>query len=165
MGAFVEQRMPDVDLGHQYELGEELFDLLAGTFSAEPTEFSEQASVVSKSGERSSLEAYLRALDRRDEVMRTWEEFFFRWDALILPAGTITAERHGEEPTEPPQEYPYALSAVSGCPMVVVPAGVDNRGLPFGLQILGKRWDDERLLGIAESLSKLAGGLRRPPGY
>jgi amidase len=95
--------------------------------------------------------------------MRVWEEFFSRWDALIFPAGTYTAERHGEEPTEPSQEYPYALLAVSGCQMVVVPAGVDNQGLPFGLQLLGKRWDDERLLDIAEALSKLTGGFRRAP--
>jgi amidase len=104
------------------------------------------------------------ALDRRDEVIRAWDEFFARWDVLIAPAGTRTAERHGEEPTEA-QEYLYALSAVSGCPMVVIQAGVDGRGLPFGLQIIGKRWDDERLLGIAESVSELTGGFRRPPGY
>ena len=52
--------MPDVDLGHQYELGEELFDLLAGTFPEEPTAFSEEASVTSK--EHDPLEAYLMAL-------------------------------------------------------------------------------------------------------
>ncbi|MDQ3602807.1 MAG: amidase family protein [Actinomycetota bacterium] len=162
-GATVEHSMPDVDLGHKYELGEELFDLLAGTFPEEPTAFSEEASVASK--ERDSLEAYLTALDRRDEVMRAWEEFFAAWDVLIMPAGTRTAERHGEEPAEPSEEYPYVLSAVSGCPMVVLPAGVDSQGLPFGLQIIGKRWDDERLLGIAESVSELTGGFRRPPGY
>ena len=49
--------------------------------------------------------------------------------------------------------------------MVVVPAGVDGRGLPFGLQVLGYRWADERLLEIALMLSKLTPGLRRPPGY
>lgn len=165
-GAAVGEAMPDVDLRHQYYLGEEIFDLLAVTFSAEPTAFSEEASVASGNGEQSLLlEAYLMALERRDEVMRAWEEFFSRWDALILPAGTNTAELHGEEPTEPSQEYPYALSAVSGCPMVVIPAGVDNQGLPFGLQVLGKRWGDERLLDIAESLSELTGGFQRPPGY
>jgi amidase len=156
-GARVEETMPDVDLRHQYELGEELFDLLADTFS-------EEASVASKAEEHSPLEAYLAALDRRDEVMRAWEVFFAEWDALIVPAGTNTAERHGEEPTQS-EEYPYVLSAVSGCPMVVIPAGVDRRGLPFGLQIIGKRWDDERLLAIAELLSELTGGFRRPPGY
>jgi amidase len=97
-------------------------------------------------------------------VMRAWEEFFADRDVLIMPAGTRTAELHGEELTEP-QEYPYALSALSGCPMVVIPAGVDNQGLPFGLQIIGRRWDDERLLSIAESVSELTGGFRQPPGY
>jgi amidase len=163
-GARVEETMPDVDLRHQYELGEELFDLLAGTFSEEPTAFSEEASVASKAEEHNPLESYLRALDRRDEVMRIWEAFFGVWDALIMPAGTNTAERHGEEPTYS-QEYPYTLSAVSGCPMVVIPAGVDGQRLPFGLQIIGKRWDDERLLSIAELSSELTGEFRRPPGY
>jgi amidase len=119
-------------------------------------------SVASK--EHDSLEAYLMTWDRRDDVMRAWNEFFTDWDVLIMPAGTRTAELHGEELAEP-QEYPYALSAVSGCPMVVIPAGVDKQGLPFGLQILARRWDDERLLAIAESLSELTGGFRRPPGY
>ena len=41
------------------------------------------------------------AWDRRDDVMRAWEEFFADWDVLMMPAGTRTAERHGEEPTEP----------------------------------------------------------------
>jgi Asp-tRNA(Asn)/Glu-tRNA(Gln) amidotransferase A subunit family amidase len=69
-GAIIEQRMPDEDLVHKYELGEELFDLLAGTFSAEPIVFSEVASVASRTEEHSSMEAYMMALDRRDEVMR-----------------------------------------------------------------------------------------------
>jgi amidase len=161
-GTTVEQSTPDVNLILQYELGEELFDLLVGTFPEEPTAFSEEASVTPK--EHDSLEAYLAALHRRDETIRTWNEFFTGWDVLIMPAGTNTAEQHGEELTEP-QEYPYALSAVSGCPMVVIPAGVDNQGLPFGLQILARRWDDERLLAIAESVSELTGGFRQPPGY
>jgi amidase len=161
-GAVVRETMPDANLIHQYELGEELFDLLAGTFPEEPTTFSEEASVASK--EHDPLEAYLTALDRRDGVMRAWEEFFADRDVLILPAGTRTAERHGEEPTELSEEYPYALSAVSGCPMVVIPAGVDSQGLPFGLQIIGKRWSDEQLLGIAESVSELTGGFWQPPG-
>jgi amidase len=162
-GATVEQSIPDVDLGDQFELGEELFDLLGGTLQEENTAFSEEASVASK--EHDSLEAYLMAWDRRDDVMRAWEGFFADRDVLIMPAGTRTAERHGEEPTEPSEEYPYALSALSGCPMVVIPAGVDSQGLPFGLQIIGERWADERLLGIAESVSELTGGFRQPPGY
>jgi amidase len=161
-GATVEEVMPAVDVALQYELGEELFFLLADTFSAEPTAFSEVANDAPK--EQSSLETFLMALDRRDGVMRSWEAFLADRDALILPAGIRTAERHSEELTAP-HEYPNALAAVSGCPMIVIPAGVDRLGLPFGLQIIGKRWSDERLLGIAEVVSELTGGFRQPPGY
>jgi amidase len=95
-----------------------------------------------------------------------WEESFADWDTLMVPAGTNTAQRHGEEPGEPsPLDYPYALSAVSGCPMVVIPAGGDRQGLPFGLQVSGRRWDDERLLVVAQLLSELTPGFRRPPDY
>jgi Asp-tRNA(Asn)/Glu-tRNA(Gln) amidotransferase A subunit family amidase len=37
--------------------------------------------------------------------------------------------------------------------------------LPFGLQIIGGRWSDEQLLGVAEVVSELTGGFRQPPGY
>ena len=164
-GTRVEEASPGVDPREQYELAAELFGLLAGTFSDEPTAFSEETSGGAEGGRRSPLEDYLTALDRRDAMMEAWEEFFSHHDALVLPAGTKTAERHGEEPADPSEEYPYALSQVSGCPMVVVPAGVDDRGLPFGLQVLGRRWDDERLLAIARLLSELTPGFRRPPGY
>jgi len=164
-GAAVEVALPGVDPKDQYELAEELFGLVAGTFSEEPTAFSEETDATLEGGRHSSLEDYLTALDRRDEMIQAWDRFFSRWDALVLPAGTHTAERHGEEPADPAEEYPYALSQISGCPMVVIPAGVDGQGLPFGLQIIGRRWDDERLLEIAESVSELTGGFRRPPGY
>ena len=98
-------------------------------------------------------------------MITAWDEFFADWDALVAPAGTRTAERHEEDDPEPSEEYPYRLSALSGCPMVVIPAGVDSQGLPFGLQILGRRWDDERLLAIAEFLSGLTPAFQRPPGY
>ncbi|MDQ4127598.1 MAG: amidase [Actinomycetota bacterium] len=164
-GVTVGEGLPGVDLKRQRELAEEIFGLLAGTFSEEPTAFSEKTDANPKGGRHDPLEDYLTVLHDRDEMMQAWEAFFADWDALILPAGTHTAERHGEKPADPAEEYPYALSQISGCPMVVVPAGVDGRGLPIGLQVLGRRWDDERLLAIAALLANLTGGFRRPPGY
>src|SRR5919112_928777 len=164
-GTAVEEGVPKVDLKQQYELAEELFGLLGGTFSEEPTAFSEEANAGSGGRRHNPLENYLMALDRRDRMMEAWEEFFADFDALLLPAGTRTAERHGEEPDDPSEEYPYSLSQISGCPMIVVPAGVDSQGLPFGLQVLGRRWDDERLLEIAHLLSERVTGFQRPSGY
>jgi amidase len=164
-GATVEESLPGVDPRQQKELADELFGLLAGTFSEEPTAFSEETGTDSEGGRHNPLEDYLTALDSRDRLMEVWEGFFEDWDALILPAGTHTAEWHGEESEDPADEYPYAFSQISGCPMVVVPAGVDSWGLPFGLQVLGRRWDDERLLMIAHLLSEVTSGYRRPSGY
>ena len=102
--------MPEVELKHQSELGEELFDLVAFTFSADPSVFSEEGSEPLEDGGHSPLEAYLLALERRDELMRAWEEFFTDYDVLMVPAGTNTAPRHGEERGEPsPSDYPYGL--------------------------------------------------------
>ena len=164
-GARVEEALPEVDLWRQHELAEELFGLLAGTFSEEPTAFSEEAGADAEDRSRDPLEDYLTASDRRDGMMRAWDEFFSRWDALVVPAGTKTAGRHGEEAADPSEEVPYALSQISACPMVVIPAGVDGQELPFRLQVLGRRWDDERLLAIAQLLSELMTGFWRPPGY
>jgi amidase len=56
------------------------------------------------------------------------------------------------------------LSQVSGCPMVIIPAGIDGNGVPFGLQLMGPRWADERLLAIAEAIAAVTGGFQPPPG-
>jgi len=55
-----------------------------------------------------------------------------------------------------------ALSPISGCPTVVIPLGHDQHGLPFGVQLMGRRWDDAGLLTIAGQVSELAGGFQRP---
>jgi len=109
--------------------------------------------------------ASARSISLSREVMlpkavRSYESGSFVDRSSVAPRRPAAARA-----AHPSEEYPYALSQVSGCPMVVVPAGVDGRGLPFGLRVLGRRWGDERLLVIARLLSKLTPGYRRPPGY
>ncbi len=52
----------------------------------------------------------------------------------------------------------------SGCPVVVIPAGTDRNGVPFGAQLIGPRWRDERLLAIAEAITAATSGFQPPPG-
>jgi amidase len=47
----------------------------------------------------------------------------------------------------------------------VLPYKLDRDGLPIGVQLVGKRWDESRLLAIAKVLSAVTGEFRRPPGY
>ena len=53
----------------------------------------------------------------------------------------------------------------TGHPAVVLPYTRDRDGLPIGVQAVGRRWDESRLLAIAAALSDLSGGFQRPPGY
>lgn len=53
----------------------------------------------------------------------------------------------------------------TGHPAVVLPYTRDRDGLPIGIQVVGKRWDESRLLRVAQALSPVTGAFRRPPGY
>jgi len=48
---------------------------------------------------------------------------------------------------------------------VVIPAGLDSNRVPFGVQVMGRRWADERLLAIAEAIAAVTGGFQPPPGF
>jgi Asp-tRNA(Asn)/Glu-tRNA(Gln) amidotransferase A subunit family amidase len=43
--------------------------------------------------------------------------------------------------------------------------GRNSHGLRFGVQVLGRRWDDERLLAISALLAQVTAGFQPPPGY
>jgi len=53
----------------------------------------------------------------------------------------------------------------TGHPAAVLPYKLDRDGLPMGVQIVGKRWSESRLLAMAKVLSEVTGAFQRPPGY
>jgi amidase len=53
----------------------------------------------------------------------------------------------------------------TGHPAVVLPYTLDHEGLPIGIQLVGRRWDESRLLAIARALEEVTGGFQRPSGY
>lgn len=164
LGVHVDERLPSIDLSDQVDVAEQLFGQLVGAFTS--------------SGEASptvSLGGYLTTLDRRSRFIAAWEEFFTEWDAVLCPVIVTTAPRHdepdppvsidGQTVTEAACSIPALLSPSTGHPTVVVPAGRDRHGLPIGVQVIGRRWDDERLIKIAELVAEVSGGYERPPGY
>jgi amidase len=100
--------------------------------------------------------------------MATWNQFFAPCDLFVAPAMPVCAWPADSEPADnSPQAQAMAalmLSQVSGCPMVVIPAGTDSNGVPYAVQLIAPRWHDERLLDIAEAITAAAGGFRPPPG-
>lgn len=122
-----------------------------------------------------TLAQYLKALDRRDQSMLAWEQFFAEWDVLLCPPAMMTAFPHCE-PGSPlrvdDQDITYWMVSAHGTifnytghPSVVLPYTLDSAGLPIGIQMVGKRWGEARLLALAQALTEVGCTFQRPPGY
>jgi amidase len=98
-------------------------------------------------------------------AMRSWLAFFERYDAVICPGASVSpfphdqlfvTEINGEEmPTYMRWlALTYAPTMAMGIG-ALLPCGVDDLGLPFGLQILGPRDGDRKILEIARALERV----------
>ncbi|WNG37538.1 amidase [Archangium violaceum] len=118
---------------------------------------------------------YAEALTTRDRLMGKLESFLSEWDAWLCPVTVGTAFTHrpsGEWLEVDDQRVQYlsgtvghtSLFNVTGHPVVVVPLPRARTGaLPLGVQVVGRRWQDEALLSVAEALTDVTGPFRRPP--
>jgi amidase len=121
-----------------------------------------------------SLAQYFEALHQRDQAIQAWERFFATRDVLLCPAAMITAFPHcapgAPLDVDGREEMYWAISGhttlfnYTGHPAIVLPYTHDDQGLPIGVQLVGKRWDETRLLAIAQALVTVTGSFRRPPG-
>jgi Asp-tRNA(Asn)/Glu-tRNA(Gln) amidotransferase A subunit family amidase len=103
----------------------------------------------------------------RGNLLAKMEEF----PILICPVCAVPAVRHGErEWTVQGRKVEY-LKAMSysqwfnllGNPAAVVPAGRSPEGLPIGVQVVGRPWEEEAVLAVAAKIEEACGGFRRPP--
>ncbi|WP_109465915.1 Asp-tRNA(Asn)/Glu-tRNA(Gln) amidotransferase subunit GatA [Albibacillus kandeliae] len=111
---------------------------------------------------------YNRARKVRTLIKKDFEDAFAQGvDAILTPATPSSAFGLGEmAEADPVQMYLNDVFTVTvnlaGLPGISVPAGLDKQGLPLGLQLIGKPWDEGDLLNIAASLEKSAGFVAKP---
>ena len=93
---------------------------------------------------------YKKAQQVRTLVMNKFNEAFKKYDVIITPTSPTTAFKIGEKSTNPMEMYLADICTVSvniaGLPGLSVPCGVDSKGLPIGMQIIGKKFDEETIL-------------------
>jgi Asp-tRNA(Asn)/Glu-tRNA(Gln) amidotransferase A subunit family amidase len=94
-----------------------------------------------------------------------------RYPVLLCPAAAIPAFRHGERSWQIEGKTVQYLDAWSytewfnllGTPAVVVPVGKSLEGLPIGVQIVARPWEEEIVLSVAEALEEQRGEWQPPP--
>ncbi|UWQ84682.1 Asp-tRNA(Asn)/Glu-tRNA(Gln) amidotransferase subunit GatA [Leisingera caerulea] len=111
---------------------------------------------------------YNRARKVRTLIKKDFEDVFAAGvDAILTPATPSAAFGLGEmTEADPVQMYLNDVFTVTvnlaGLPGVAVPAGLDKQGLPLGLQLIGKPWDEGDLLNTAYALENAAGFVAKP---
>jgi aspartyl-tRNA(Asn)/glutamyl-tRNA(Gln) amidotransferase subunit A len=105
---------------------------------------------------------YIRAQKVRTLIKRDFEECFARGiDAMLTPATPSAAFGIGEKGSDPVEMYLNDIFTVTvnmaGLPGIAVPAGLDAQGLPLGLQLIGKPFDEETLFALGQKIEDAAG--------
>ncbi len=104
---------------------------------------------------------YLRAQKIRALILRDFTEVFRDVDALLTPTAPSAAFAQGERMDDPVKMYLNDVFTVpanmAGIPGLSVPAGLDARGLPLGLQVLGKPFDEETVFAVGAAVERAAG--------
>jgi len=105
---------------------------------------------------------YLRAQKLRTLIKRDFEQAFAAGiDAMLTPATPSAAFGLGEKGADPVEMYLNDVFTVTvnmaGLPGISVPAGLDAQGLPLGLQLIGRPFDEETLFSLGEVIEQAAG--------
>jgi aspartyl-tRNA(Asn)/glutamyl-tRNA(Gln) amidotransferase subunit A len=101
---------------------------------------------------------YLKAQQVRTLIRRDYERAFAGVDAIAMPTSPTPAFRLGERMADPLQMYLLDVFTVSanlaGLPAVSVPCGFTVAGLPVGLQLTGRAFDETTILRIADAYER-----------
>jgi amidase len=148
---------------------------------AAPIDFSEayevhQAIFLAEYEGKATLQEYLAALSRRDRMIGLVESLLSRYDALLCPVAVGPAFPHlepGGTIDVDGSPVPYVATGLhftvpfnlTGHPVVLLPLRQPPRALPLGVQVVGRRWSEARLLAIAAEVDSVERGFRTPPGF
>ncbi len=104
-------------------------------------------------------DAYYKKAQRvRRVIKKDFDDVFREVDAIIMPTAPTTAFKIGEKTSDPVKMYLSDIFTVSanlaGIPGVSIPVGKDSSSLPIGLQLLGRQFEEETILTIANHIEQ-----------
>jgi len=109
---------------------------------------------------------YLRAQKVRTLIQRDFLNAYENVDVILTPTAPSGAFAQDEKPTDPVQMYLNDVftvpASMAGVPALSVPAGLDAQGVPLGLQLIGKFFDEETLIAAGHVIEQAASFTHRP---
>lgn len=121
--------------------------------------------------------AWLRLHERRLQLRRRAEDFFTRWDVMLLPVLPCTAFPHNPGGADRTLSFGGGdrhyydvirwMAPAGACylPATVVPIGLGTDGLPIGVQIVGPHLHDRTTLAVARMIAAAVEPIGTPPGF
>ncbi|MBI2114480.1 MAG: Asp-tRNA(Asn)/Glu-tRNA(Gln) amidotransferase subunit GatA [candidate division NC10 bacterium] len=110
---------------------------------------------------------YLKALKVRTLIRQDFTEAFKRCDVIVTPTSPTPAFKFGEKMDDPLQMYLSDIFTISGnlagVPGISVNCGFTKSGLPIGLQVIGKPFDEETILRVAHAYEQATPWHRERP--
>lgn len=108
---------------------------------------------------------YLKALRVKALIKKAFDEAFAKYDVILGPVAPTTAPRLGESLSDPIKMYLgdiYTISInLAGLPGLSMPCGLDSKGLPIGLQLIGDCFNEKKLIQTAYTYEKARGAFGR----
>tara|TARA_B100000575_G_scaffold294379_1_gene309966 strand:- start:3526 stop:4383 length:858 start_codon:yes stop_codon:yes gene_type:complete len=125
-----------------------------------------------------SFKEWGQADELRHQLRWRWHEYFKQYDLLITPIMATAAFKHDQRPFAERtlqvdnQERPYfeqvfwaGLTGVAYLPSTVIPTGLNDIGLPIGVQIIGPQYGDLITIGVAQKLEQMGFVFEAPAAY
>ena len=148
--------------------GQLLRDMLAGRENLSRERL--RMALLTPQPSKSAAEFFRTAIER-DIFRIQLAQFMERYPIVISPPFCITAFEHGAMDVDIDgnsfnlfaANWPALWVNCAGLPAAVVPAGQDHDGLPIGVQIVGRAFDEETVLAVAKALEQELGGFKKPP--
>ena len=101
---------------------------------------------------------YKKAQQVRTLVKNEFNKAFEKYDVIITPTSPTVAFKLGEKSTNPMEMYLADICTVSvniaGLPGISIPCGVNSEGMPIGMQIIGNKFEEEKILKVAYAYEK-----------
>lgn len=164
LSVFVAAVIAYVDLGAQH----------AGSIRSRPQDYGEPARHIFRLGNLFSGADYVTAGRMRQLIIDRYREATEGLDLVVTPTLPVTAPLIGEDPIVPGDDNRLglfsvirftALANLTGVPSASIPIGLSEEGLPVGLQVMGRRHADMRMLAAAEIVEETVGQHLQPPSY